>query len=310
MTITECSATEYAARMERHPHVFNTPAFVQLNARKADEVRYLLFSDGGKVRFAMVLGRRGGRLLTPFSAPFGGFSANREQRLEMVDEAVGLLAQYASDCGMDVHVVLPPHMYDPMLVPQCVNVLSRRAELHHIDLNYYFPLSKTVGYEECLERSARKNLRRGMSAGFEFVAVQRGDTEGVRRAYDVIRRNREEHGYELRMSLADVEETIRVVPADFFMLRLDGEDVAAAQVFHVAEGIAQVIYWGDLRAYSHLRPMNYFVYRLFTHYHREGLRILDIGPSTQDGEPNYGLCEFKTAIGCEVTTKFVFDIRH
>lgn len=147
-----------------------------------------------------------------------------------------------------------------------------------------------------------------MSSGFEFLALQRDDTEGRRRAYDVIRRNREEHGYPLRMSLSDVEATIGIIPADFFLLRHEGEDVAAAQVFHVAEGIAQVIYWGDLRAYSSLRPMNYLAFRIFEHYSREGLRILDIGPSTEDGEPNYGLCDFKTGIGCDVIPKFVFEI--
>ena len=110
------------------------------------------------------------------------------------------------------------------------------------------------------------------------------------------------------MTLDDVEKTVRTVPADFFLLQYERKDVAAAQIFHVAEGIAQVIYWGDLRAYSHLRPMNYFAYRLFMHYQREGLRILDIGPSTMDGTPNYGLCDFKTAIGCEITPKFAFMI--
>lgn len=309
MTINEVSPAEYSERMAHHTHVFNTTPFVQLNAHKAEAVRYLLFEDNGKVRFGLTLGERGGKLLSPFSAPFGGLDANREQRLEYVDEAVGLLAEWATLLHRDVRMVLPPQFYAPHLVAESVNVLSRRASLQYIDLNYYFPMSKAVDYEACLERNARKNLKRGLEAGFEFVAVQRDDTAGTRLAYDVIRRNREEHGYPLRMSLDDVEATTKIIPADFFILRHEGKEVAAAQVFHVADGIAQVIYWGDLRAYSHLRPMNYFVYRLFMHYQREGLRILDIGPSTEDGVPNYGLCDFKASIGCEVVPKFVFEIK-
>lgn len=310
MTINEVSASDYSERIERHTHVFNTTAFTQLNAHKAEAVRYLLFEDGGKVRFGMTLGERGGKLLSPFSAPFGGFSANRQQRLELVDEAVALLAGYARCVGMDVRLTLPPQFYSSQLTAGCINALSRRAALQYIDLNYYFPMSKFHDYESCLDRAARKNLRHALTVGFEFVALQRDDTEGIRRAYDVIRRNREEHGYPLRMSLADVEATIRIIPADFFLLRHNGEDVAAAQVFHVADGIAQVVYWGDLRANSALRPMNYLAYRIFEHYCREGLRILDIGPSTEDGEPNYGLCDFKTGIGCDVTPKFVFELQH
>ena len=85
-------------------------------------------------------------------------------------------------------------------------------------------------------------------------------------------------------------------------------DVAAAQVFHVAKDTAQVIYWGDLAAYSHLRTMNRLAAFMYDHFSRLGVRILDIGPSTEDGEPNYGLCSFKEDIGCEVCTKHIFVI--
>lgn len=309
MTIQEVTVEQYAAEMVVHPHIFNTPAFARLNAHKADSVRYLLFiDDSGKQRFGIVLGERGGRLLSPFSAPFGGFSTNKEQRFELVDEAVAALADYAKEQHKDVRIVLPPQFYAPTLIGHCVNAFSRHARLQYIDLNFYFPMSKFAGYDNCLERNARKNLRRGMTSGFEFVVVDKNDREGMLRAYDVIRRNRAEHGYPLRMSLNDVEATVRLIRADFFRLEYEGKDVAAAQVFHVADGIAQVIYWGDLRAYSHLRPMNYLVYRLFAHYQREGLHLLDIGPSTEDGIPNYGLCDFKTGIGCEITPKFVFEL--
>lgn len=308
MTIREVSIDEYADAIVRHPHTFNSPAFTRLNAYKADEVRCLLLDDGGHTRFGLIVGSRGGQLLSPFSAPFGGFSTNRRQSVEKVDEAVEALAAYAKKERKDIRVVLPPLFYDSDLIAPCINALSRRAQLKHVDLNYHFQVSKFEHYEECMERNARKNLKRALASDFEFHALNRDDTDGRRRAYDVIRRNRDEHGYPLRMSLADVESTIGIIPADFFLLTHKGEDVAAAQVFHVADGIAQVIYWGDLRAYSSLRPMNCLSFRIFEHYYRQGLRILDIGPSTEDGQPNFGLCDFKTSIGCDVSPKFVFEL--
>ena len=308
MKIIEVPAQEYAGRIERHPHVFNTTAFAELNAHKADAVHYLLFDDNGKTRFGLILGERGGKLLSPFSAPFGGFSVNREQSLAKIDEAVVSLAEYAEKERKDIRIALPPQIYAHNLTTSCVNVLSRHARLHHVDLDYYFPLHKFGSYADVLDRNARNKLRQAEMNAFVFVAVERDDADGIRRAYDVIRRNRAEHGYPLRMSLEDVEATIKIIPADFFLLRYEGEDVAAAQIFHVADGIAQVIYWGDLRAYSHLRTMNYLAYRIFEYYSHECLRVLDIGPSTEDGIPNYGLCDFKTGIGCDVVPKFVFEI--
>ena len=61
-------------------------------------------------------------------------------------------------------------------------------------------------------------LMNGMKNDFIFKHIPSTDLEGVKSAYEVIRLNREEHGYNLRMSLGDVMSTINVVPADFFLL--------------------------------------------------------------------------------------------
>ena len=120
--------------------------------------------------------------------------------------------------------------------------------------------------------------------------------------------NRKEHGYPLRMSLQNVADTVKIIDADFFVVSHNGTDVAAAQVFKVTEDVAQVIYWGDLRQYASLRTMNFLAYKVFEYYYQKGFRILDIGPSTEDGVPNNGLCDFKEAIGCSVTQKLFFEL--
>ena len=110
------------------------------------------------------------------------------------------------------------------------------------------------------------------------------------------------------MTYEDVIGTTHVIPADFFILQHGYDDMAAAQVFHVTDKIYQVIYWGDLRGFSSLRPMNLLAYRIFEHYHKQGIEILDIGPSTEDSIPNYGLCCFKESIGCRSSLKLSFEI--
>lgn len=304
--IVEVTREEYAVQSLTHVHAYNTADFAALNAAKADAVHFLLAVEGGKVRFGLVLGERNGMLLSPFSAPFGGFSQHKNPSLGCFDETVAALRRYAANLGMKVCITLPPAFYEPRLMAHTVNVLSRQGTLHHIDLNYHFPIASFDNYDAISTHAARKNLHRAMAEQWEFVCVDSADEEGVAEAYDVIRCNREEHGYPLRMSLNDVLSTIRIIPADFFIMRHEGQDVAAAQVFHVADGIAQVIYWGDLRCCSHLRTMNIFTYRLFAHYRERGLRVLDIGPSSVDGVPNYGLCAFKDGIGCVPTPKFQF----
>ncbi len=306
MEIEELSPQVYAQHFTP-THVYDTTEFNLLNAYKVEKVHFLSFNDK-KRRIGIILGQRGKQLLSPFSSPFGGFSFNKTQRLEYINMAVKTLQEYAKSNGVTVRIALPPLFYSPQQLAETTNCLSRFGKLRHLELNYHFPVSAFAQYGNIIERNARKNLHRSLEEDFEFLTIDSKDQDNIAKAYDVIRRNRTERGFPLRMTFQDVERTIQTVRADFFLLKHNGNEIAAAQVFHVAQGIAQVIYWGDLREYSSLRPMNYLAYKLFEYYYKTGLKILDIGPSTEEGIPNYGLCDFKTSIGCIPSPKFVFEM--
>ena len=306
MEIEEMTPSVYTQSFQI-THVYNTVDFNLLNAYKVENVHFLSFNDK-KRRIGIILGQQGHQMFCPFSAPFGGFSFNKSQRLSCINMAVEALRNYAQSNRLTVKIALPPMFYAPQQLAETANCLNRFGKLRYMELNYHFPISAFSHYEDIIERNAKKNLHHSLKENFEFMAVDSKDHGNIEKAYDVIRRNRKEKGYPLRMTFQDVEKTTQLVQADFFLLLHDGNEVAAAQVFHVAKDIAQVIYWGDLREYSSLRPMNFFTYKLFEYYYQKGLKILDIGPSTEDGIPNFGLCDFKTSIGCVPTPKFVFEL--
>ena len=307
MNILEVSAAEYKEMFGRQSHVFNSVEFSELNKGKVASLHYLAFADT-KVRFGLTLGERADGLYSPFSAPFGGFVECAHQRLGFIDEAVSALSGYGRAHGKPVYVTLPPLVYDCSQLSKWVNVFMRRAVLRHVDLNYHFDLSLFPHYEEIIERNARKNLHRARHEDLVTLHLDTSSDRDVERAYSVIKANREQHGYPLRMSLEAVKETVKIVDADFFVMTHGDKDVAAAQVFVVADGVAQVIYWGDLKEYSALRTMNGFACDIFSYYHSSGFKTLDIGPSTENGQPSYGLCDFKEGIGCGITPKFAFEL--
>lgn len=307
MKIRETTAAEYKDIFGRHPHIYNSAEFSELNRYKADRLYYLLFEDS-KTRFGIVLGDDGERLLSPFSASFGGFSTSKHQSVMLTDEAARLLKSFGESLHKKVIVTLPPTIYEASQPVRSISSLSREGRIRHIDINYHFDTTLFPDYENIIERNARKNLHKALKEPFAFTHIRDNDDEGIIRAYNVIKANREEHGYPLRMSAEDVLMTVKTIPADFFILTHSGHDVAAAQVFHVADDICQVIYWGNIGSYNSLRPMNILAYRIFGFYHDKGVRILDIGPSTEQGTPNYGLCDFKESIGCSTSCKFSFEL--
>jgi len=290
-----------------HPlHVFNSVDFTQLNRDKCTSVQYLCFSEN-KARIGLSMGERDGLFRSPFSAPFGGFDANQPDRIEYYEEAVNLLKGHLAAAGKPLKIVLPPTVYGSYTAKMYNAFVRGGAQLLFSELNYAYELDRFADYESYLDRSARKNFHNARQYPFEFLELGR-TPENIARAYEVIRANRESKGYALQMSLESVLQTAGVVLAEFFVMSLDGADVAAAMVYPVTEGINQVIYWGDAPGYTDCRAMNYFTFKVFEHYYKKGLKVLDIGPSSVEGVPNYGLCSFKENLGCTVSLRHVFQL--
>lgn len=309
MKIIETTADNYLKTFRKCPHVYNSVAFSELNSHKVEALHYLLFMDT-KVRFGIILGEKADGLFSPFSAPFGGFTMEKPQHIAYINDAVLSLRDYGHAKNKPITLSLPPLCYGFSRSAEFINALSRYGSVKYTDVNYHFDISAFADYESLIEYNAKKNLFKALKEDFVFSSFKGDDTQSVMRAYEIIRLNRAEHNYPLHMSCDDVLRTIKqTIQADFFVLTHDGTDVAAAQVFHVAEGAVQVIYWGDLKAYSNLRTMNLLAYRIFEYYYKtKGIRLIDIGPSTENGIPSAGLCDFKTSIGCSTSPKFCFVI--
>lgn len=306
MEIIEVTSKEYQQAFPRPWSVFNSVAFSELNKGKCDDVHYLLFRDS-KLRLGMIVGEKENSLHVPFSATYGGFSFNSVVSCQHYDEACIALKEYAQKLGKHLYVTLSPPMYDCTDNAKTFSAFMRAgAKIESIEYNQHFELARFEHYEDILDSKIRNKLRNALSADLTFTNLDSKNAGDVARAYEVIRINHAERGNPLRMTLQNVLDTIKIVPADFFVVSdHEGHDVAAAQIFHTTKDIYQIVYWGDVPSFSYLKSMNFLSYKVFEFYYQRGdVKILDIGISTEDGVPNYGLCEFKENIGCFSTLKY------
>jgi hypothetical protein len=308
MEIVEAGPQEYSKIIAKPYHVFGGAAFNHINEAKVESAHYLLFKDG-KYRLGIVGGIRNNTFLSPFSAPFGGFSfLHTDIRISYIDEALQLLTGWAKDKGLStIKITLPPTIYQESFLSKQINSLYRNNfTIEKTDLNYAYHLHHFNGeYASSIWYNARKNLKIALANNFSLKVCE--TMEEKETAYNIIRQNREARGFPLRMTWDQVKLSTSVIPADFFqVLNVEGMPVAAAVVFHVKPGVVQVIYWGDLPEYANLKTMNFLSFKIFEQYHQQQLDIIDIGPSTEDSIPNYGLCEFKEGIGCDISCKFSF----
>ncbi len=298
MELVDVAPEEYGRLFPSPPLVYNTVAFNELNRGKCEDVRYMVFREG-KIRGGIVLGLRDGMWQSPFSAPFGGFTLLRGQRMEYIEHMARCMGEFADVAACPVRIIFPPVPYDEGLTTKCVNAFSRMAHCAmSYDVSYHYNLQEAA----TASRKARGALREALRYGFVFERLAGNDADIVR-VYDIVKRNHEAKGYPVKMSCREVIETSEVISADFFVLKESGRDVAAAVAFHVARGVVQIIYWGDLPGTSHMRVMNRLAAELADFYRNRGLHIMDLGPSTEAAIPNYGLCAFKESWGCRPSLK-------
>lgn len=306
METIKVTSKEYQHTFPKAWSVFNSVGFSELNKEKCVDVHYLLFRDS-KLRLGMIVGERENSLHVPFSATYGGFSFNSVVACQHYDEACVALKKYAQELGKPLYVTLAPPIYDSTDNAKTFSAFMRAgAQIESIDYNQHFDLSRFTHYEDILDSKIRNKLRNALNGNLTFTKLDSKSPDDVARAYEVIRINHAERGNPLRMSMQNVLDTIKIIPADFFVVS-DNErhDVAAAQIFHTTKDIYQIVYWGDVPSFSYLKSMNFLSYKIFEYYYRQGdVKILDIGISTEDGVPNYGLCEFKENIGCCSTLKY------
>lgn len=311
MVLSEFTAEGYRNLVQDYTVGFETVDFNLLNAQKCQKVLFLVFDDANTIRFGLIGGIfADGRLKIPFSAPYSLLTEVRK-RNKVLDyqEAVKSLIEHCGKRGdvKRISFTLPPQVYHPTMVSTLENSLFVCGfKVEKVDLNYHFELNEFDDrYEFQIDIKARQKLRSALKQGLVF---ERTDGPGVQEVYEIIKNNRETKGYPLHLSLEDVLHTAKIIKADYFMVRDSvGGGVAAAFVLHVARGIVQVIYWGNTAGSDHLKPMNFLAYKVLEYYKASGIKILDIGPATDNSMPNYGLCDFKQGIGCVTNSKYSFE---
>ena len=143
MMINAVTPREYGMMFPCPPHIFNGVAFTEHNRHKCDDgdVRYL-FAGDGKVRGGIILGRRDGMLHSPFSAPFGGLTVNRNQCFAAVDGMWHDVVEYCRAEGLGLRVTLPPEPYAPELTVKSVSALSRLGLTPTLDVSYHLDLGR------------------------------------------------------------------------------------------------------------------------------------------------------------------------
>ena len=303
--IFEVNQQQYRQVFREDPNPFISIPFIILNSRKADKLVFLI-NKKDKGSIGLIGGIKGKSLLSPFSAPFGGFHYRSEKILySEVEEFIQDLRIYSGEHEIQkIEIILPPVIYGQTINAKVVNALIRNGfSLQTPDIANYGYLNSFK--DQFSDRKSGKSFRQALKHGLIFHEAKEWNEKAI--AYDIILKNRIWMCRPMSMNLKEILQVSELWPVDFFKVTTsEGEGLAAAIIYRSHPGIAHVSWWGDNERGRSLRAMDFITNNLWKYYKNLGYQYLDLGTSTVNGIPNTGLLRFKESLDAFSSLRFKF----
>jgi hypothetical protein len=285
------------------PHPFLSEPFLQLNAGKVDRI-VRLAQDTDKVQIGLIGGIRNNRIVSHFSAPFGGFHFRNEQVYpSVIEHFLTELDDYAvAEKITEIQITLAPDIYSLSSNAKLVNTMTRNGFVaqmpeitNWVDLKL-FQNVYSLGVSRTYYNQALKN-----KLVFQLI----GEVNEMEIIYDLVVANRARMGRPIHMTFGDLLNTGKVFSTDYFKVTdQKGAIVAGAVMYRAHPEIAYAVFWGDNPDGRPVRAMDFLVFNLWRHYKEIGYRYIDLGISTENGIPNDGLLRFKETHECVSSLRY------
>ncbi len=290
--LIDIDTKEYRKFFPSDPHPFVSESFIDLNKGKTEKIIRLV-EDTGKPAMGLVAGISNSVIFSPFSAPFGGFHFRKDiMYISEMDNYISSLKEYIISQGlMGIEMVLPPDIYHLTFNTKAVSSLMRNGFQSMLpEITNWVNLRQFDG--KFMQRNSREYYRQALrnKLTFDLTSVQ----EEKKLIYDLICENRAKFNRPIYMTFEDLLNMESLWPVDYFkVLSDDGAMVASAIFYRSHPDICYAVFWGDNEEGRPLRAMDYLTFELWSYYKALGYEYIDLGISTENGNPNEGLLRFK-----------------
>jgi len=280
--------------------IFNTADFFKLHRGDGGRAFYFQLCMGdppqpiGVAHFTEVVP---GHFRSPRRGTFGGFEFGRNLRLETIEAFVEHVeGELKANGASKIEIRDSPAIFEPAKSALLANILHRRGYVPTtLDLDYFLFIDQDPIWEK-LKPSRRQRIHRCRRDG---ISARTLEASAFGQAYDVIVENRKFRGFPISMSFESLEQMREVFPDRVFAFgAFKGESMIASSIcMEVNPSVFYVFYWGDLPGYEKFSPVTLLAEYIYDFAQGRGFKLIDFGTATKDGDPIYGLINFKKEIG-------------
>lgn len=234
---------------------------------------------------------------SPARGTFAGFASSKALPMDSLFAFHDAAESVLKSAGAQHLEILPsPMAHDPVFAARQLYLLRARGyHLTQCDLNH----SLEVDSRSLADRMTYGNLKRMRKCLRDGLVAQELPGSALPAVYDTIATNRTHKGHAMSMSLQQIQAMADQIPDALVLFGCRDGDVlaAAALCLRLSPHVIYVFYWGDLPGYASHSPVVALANAIYAYCQQQSVRLLDVGTSTIDRAPNFGLIAFKQGLG-------------
>lgn len=289
-------------------HLFNQYAFYNLHKQeKSFYFSFKLKTDLIGVCHFTELEK--GIYKSPYRGTFGSISFKADLDLSVKHECVELLIKYFNTLkAKKLIIVSEPFAHNAHHSGCLLNAyLVNDFVISNHEINYSLP----VDGEPLIDKMMRNNKKRLTKCKREgFVFEQCFEMEDLKKVYAIIQENRKSKGFAISMTFEQIMQMYDVFKDSlyFFKASQNNVDVASSICIRLNPNVLYVFYWGDLLGFREYSPIAFIADGIYRFAQENNFKLLDAGVSSINGNPNFGLVNFKENLGFLASPKLTYTL--
>lgn len=244
------------------------------------------------------------------NSPFGGLVIMTRGSQELMVKFMSYVVDQLAQLGVNSIIIkTPPKVYMESAVSNTDSIYqSAGFNVQYNEVNQYLTPTNSMPFEKLVARNRRSHLNQATGQNFVFKKL---NTSYLLQAYRLVEQCHQEKGFPVTMSYDALEKMFVDFPDEYWLFGLfyENELIACSVSILVSADVLYNFYHGDGLHYRKFSPLTSLLNGIYNFCLHEKISLLDLGISSENGELNQGLFNFKKSLGAEPGDKVIYELK-
>lgn len=243
---------------------------------------------------------------SPYRSPFGSVDSSPDLEPSVLFRFLQFIESDLRKSGAKTIVIKnPPTLYNPEL-QTLLQVFLSNLDYHILTAEPGAIFKVDMSGEDLSANWEKPKIKQAHDKDLE---LRHEEIDKLKVVYDFVHNCRVQKGYPSSMTFDDLQRTVNNFPDRFLLSSVcrQGVMVAASICVRCNQQVLYHFYSDHNTSDKSTNPTVFLIRSLYQYCFENGIALFDLGTSSLDGIPNFGLLNFKLGLGTSATTKFTFQ---